>query len=79
MSVKIPATSHYAIVVQSKINVPDTYGGTETLDMTEYLVMSYQEILDWIKYSSRDQTYSVLEVFPMTVHTTTTIHSSKPD
>jgi hypothetical protein len=70
---------HYAILTQSKITVPDTYGGTETLDKIEYLVMPHNEILDWIKYESRDKDYKVLEVYPMTVSTTTTLCSSKWD
>lgn len=78
-SVKIPATAHYAVVVQSKITVPDTYGGTEVLDKIDYLVMNHGDILDWIKYESRDKVYSVLEVYPMTVSTTTSLHSSKWD
>ena len=79
MSVKIPNVNHYAVVVQSKITVPDAYGGTEVLDKLEYLVMSYSEILDWITYSSRDKVYHVLDVYPMTVNTTISLRGGKEE
>ena len=79
MSVKIPNVKHYAVVVQGTITVPDTYGGAEVLDKLEYLVMSYSEILDWIKYSSRDKVYHVLEVYPMAVDTTISLRGGKEE
>lgn len=73
----IPASMHYAVITSAVEYHDDTYGGTVPVDVLNYKVMNYDELIPWIERYGRDISYKILEVYPMNVSTTVRIGTSK--